>query len=1153
MGTSIQARHLSHDDFEGKEGCNEYLVLTRPDVIAEIHAGYLSVGCHGVETDTFGGSPITLADYHLEERAYEINHAAAELARKVCSDFATPNQPRYVIGSIGPGTKSPTLEHITYDEVFDAHAIQARGLLDGGADVLLIETCFDLLQAKAAVAACIEAMKRCGRQVSLMVQVTMENTGTMLLGSDMAAVVSTLEALPVDVIGMNCATGPDAMTEHVRYLSENCRRFLSVLPNAGLPEVREGKSHYPLTPEELARYHRMFVGEYGVNIVGGCCGTTPEHLKAVVEAVKPLTPKSRRPEFQPSVTSLYQSVTLAQESSVLIVGERTNANGSRKFRDLLLQEQYDDLVDIAREQQQEGAHVLDVCVDYVGRDGARDMDELVRRFAVQVPLPLVFDSTEPPVLEAALKRYPGKAILNSINLEDGEVRMSRVLPLCRKYGAAVIALTIDEQGQPHDTEGKVRIAKRIHQLATEKYGIEPSNLLFDALTFTLGTGQEDYRKDGVATIEAVRRIKSELPGCYTLLGVSNVSFGLSPAARQVLNSVFLHYCREAGLDAAIVNAQRILPLNRIPEEQREMARQLIFDERKPDFDPLTAFMALFDGKGTSKAARLQDGDQDLPLEERLKRRIIDGIKPGIEALLDEALHRYKPLEIINQILLDGMKVVGDLFGSGQMQLPFVLQSAEVMKAAVGYLERFMEHADTGGKGAIVLATVKGDVHDIGKNLVDIILSNNGYTVYNLGIKQPINQIIETAGRVSADAIGLSGLLVKSTLVMREDLEELNERNLFQYPVLLGGAALTRQYVEQDLRAVYKGKVFYGQDAFEGLALMEELMGHRQPDAVARAYPEADSEAEKGTERPAALQRRGEVPAAAFTFTERSETPPAAHIPTPPFWGSRVVESVDLRRIFPYVNEIALFRGQWQFKRGNMQADEYDEFLNEEVRPLFQHWQDRCIKEGILEPRVVYGYFPCQSSGNDLIVYRIPKQNTPDLKTLERSHLEEWVRFTFPRQLSDRRLCLADFFRSIDSNEYDVAAFQLVTMGSRATELEQAYFRDNAYRDYLYLHGLSVETAEALAEYWHQQVRRELHIDQDDSTDIRQIFAQHYQGSRYSFGYPACPRLEDEEQIFELLCPDRIGVVLSEEYQLHPEQSTSAMVVHHPDAKYFNIR
>ncbi|HEV8651241.1 MAG TPA: methionine synthase [Actinomycetes bacterium] len=1132
MGTMLHAADLSLDDYESLEGCSEILSVTRPDVVKGIHAAYFEAGADAVETNSFGASAVVLDEYGIADRVVELNEVAARLAREVADDFAADGRPRWVAGSMGPGTKLPTLGHTTYATLLATYTDQAAGLLAGGADVLLVETCQDLLQLKAAVAGAHAGMRRAGRKVPLMVQVTVETTGQMLLGSDIAAALTAIEPLGVDVVGMNCATGPAEMGEHLRHLSQHARTPLSCLPNAGLPELRDGAPYYPLSPAELAEAHARFVAEFGVNVVGGCCGTTPEHVRQVVEAVGGHAPVPRDPVPEPSLSSLYQSVPLDQDLTYLTVGERCNANGSRKFRDLMLEGDLEGMTGVAKEQIREGAHVLDVCVDYVGRDGVPDMDTLVEQLARQSTVPVMLDSTQADVIEAGLARLGGRAIVNSVNLEDGEARMDAVCPMARQYGAALVALLIDEEGQARDVEWKLRIAHRIHDLAVGKHGLAPEDLVFDALTFPLGSGQEDLRGDAMATIEAVRRIKAELPGVRTILGVSNVSFGLSPAARQVLNSVFLHEAREAGLDAAIVSPAKILPMHRIDPEQREVALDLVYDRRRQGYDPLQRFMALFEGKEVTRSATVEDLAA-LPIDERLQRRIVDGVRDGLEADLTEALETRSALGVINEVLLAGMKTVGDLFGAGEMQLPFVLQSAEVMKAAVAVLEPHMEKADQGGKGRVVLATVKGDVHDIGKNLVDIILTNNGYSVHNIGIKQPISSIIDKAEEVGADAIGMSGLLVKSTVVMRENLEELNARGLDRYPVLLGGAALNRTYVEGDLRRIYKGRVFYCRDAFAGLNVMDQLREERASGSPVEKEP---------VRRPRVAPKgpRGPAPEAPDTSAvARSDVATDVPVPTPPFLGeARIVKGVPVRDVAAYLNESALFRGQWQL-RPSGGREGWRRTLETEARPRLRALLDEAVAQQILRPAVVYGYFPCNADGNDLVVWR--------------SDGSEWVRFTFPRQRRDRRLCLADFFRPVSSGERDVVAFHVVTMGRSASEATARLFAADRYREYLELHGVTVEMAEALAEYWHKRVREELGIAGEDADDLEELFDQGYRGSRYSFGYPACPDLEEQRKIFELLRPERIGVELSEEFQLHPEQSTSAVIVHHPEAKYFNAR
>ncbi len=1131
-------------DYGGIDGCNEYLVVSDPAVLAKIQRDLYAAGCDAVDSATFGANEVVFAEYGLTERVREINRLAARQLNAVRDEFSTPEWPRYSFGTMGPGTKLPSLGHITWDELLHSYREQALGLLEGGIDVLKVETCQDLLQTKAALAACEDAMAELGRRVPVIASVTIESTGTMLLGSDIACALTALEAIDtVDVIGINCATGPEQMVEHVRYLAEHSRRPVFIAPNAGLPELVDGLACYKLTPEEFARYQEIFVDEFGTNIAGGCCGTTPAHFEAAIAAIGRRAPKPRPSRYEAAVSSLYTSVPIEQETSFLVVGERLNATGSRAFRDLLLAEDVDGMVGVAKEQAAEGAHVIDVMVDYVGRNGVVDAERLVGVLRTQSTLPLVLDSTEPPVIEAGLKLYGGKAIVNSINLEDGERKIGRLLPLLKRHGAAAIALVIDEEGQARTAEWKLRVAHRIYDLAVNRYGLEPGDLLFDMLTFPLSGGQEDLRGDAMETLEAIRRVKAELPGVHTVLGISNCSFGLKPPARRVLNSVMLYEAIGHGLDAAIVNARQILPLARIPEEQIQTARDLIYDRRREGYDPLTHFLSLFEGTEAEKVEKVDRAA--LPVEERLRARIVDGDRRGIDADLEEALAQMDPLTIINKHLLDGMRVVGELFGSGKMQLPFVLQSAETMKAAVAYLEPHMEKATGGGKGTIVLATVRGDVHDIGKNLVDIILTNNGYTVHNIGIKQPIQNIIEKADEVRADAIGLSGLLVKSTVVMREDLEELNARELFHYPVLLGGAALTRKYVETELREVYRGSVYYCQDAFEGLSTLEGIMPALK---AGDALPERTrgGAKQRSTDGSGYDPRQTTTPPATASPSTyaKSDVKPAPAIPAPPFWGSRVVKGLPLRDIFAYVNEIALFRGQWQYQKGERSDREYASFVENEVRPIFRRWQERAIAERLLVPQVVYGYFPAQADGNDLLAWPGFKDGAP---------AGEPVRFHFPRQSTGRRLCIADFFLPKDTGRYDTVAFSLVTMGPRATEFAQELFKSNEYRDYLHFHGLAVESAEALAEYWHKRVREELGIAGADGKTTKELFAQGYQGSRYSFGYPACPDLEEQTGMVTLLEPSRIGVELGETFQWHPEQSTSAIVVHHPEARYFVIR
>ncbi|MFC0598114.1 methionine synthase [Streptomyces palmae] len=1147
MGTMLQAQEPSLDDFQQLEGCNEILNVTRPDIVRSVHEAYFAAGVDCVETNTFGANHSALGEYDIPDRVQELSEAGARIARQVADEWSADGRQRWVLGSMGPGTKLPTLGHAPYPVLRDAYQASAEGLIAGGADALLVETTQDLLQTKAAVLGARRALVTAGLDLPLICSVTVETTGTMLLGSEIGAALTALEPLGIDMIGLNCATGPAEMSEHLRYLARHSRIPLSCMPNAGLPVLGKDGAHYPLTAPELADAQETFVREYGLSLVGGCCGTTPEHLRQVVERVRGLTPNRPEPRPEPGAASLYQAVPFRQDTSYLAIGERTNANGSKKFREAMLAGRWDDCVEMARDQIREGAHLLDLCVDYVGRDGVADMEELAGRFATASTLPIVLDSTEVDVIRAGLEKLGGRAVINSVNYEDGagpDSRFAKVTRLAVEHGAALMALTIDEQGQARTAEHKVAIAERIIDDLTGNWGIRESDILIDCLTFTICTGQEESRKDGVNTIEAIRELKRRHPRVQTTLGLSNISFGLNPAARIVLNSVFLDECVKAGLDSAIVHASKILPIARLEEEQVQVALDLIYDRRRPAqgdepaYDPLQRLLELFEGVDTrSMKASKSEELLALPLEERLKRRIIDGERNGLEADLDTALGERPALDIVNDTLLDGMKVVGELFGSGQMQLPFVLQSAEVMKAAVAYLEPHMEKSEDSagtGKGTIVLATVRGDVHDIGKNLVDIILSNNGYNVVNLGIKQPVSAILEAAEEHRADVIGMSGLLVKSTVIMKENLEELNQRKLAaRYPVILGGAALTRAYVEQDLHELYEGEVRYARDAFEGLRLMDALI------AVKRGVPGAalPELRQRRVARRATVQvdeaesEQGQV---------RSDVATDNPVPTPPFWGTRMVTGIRQADYAPWLDEGALFKGQWGLKQARKgDGPSYEELVETEGRPRLRAWLDRLQTENLLEAAAVYGYFRCVSKGDDLVLLG--------------EDGNELTRFTFPRQRRGRRLCLADFFRPEESGETDVVGLQVVTVGSRIGAATAELFAADSYRDYLELHGLSVQLAEALAEYWHARVRAELGFAGEDPADITDMFDLKYRGARFSLGYGACPELADRAKIATLLEPERIGVRLSEEFQLHPEQSTDAIVLHHPEAKYFNAR
>ena len=1134
MGTMLQASAVTLSDFDGYEGCNEVLNLTRPDVVRSIHDAYLGAGVDCITTNTFGANLGNLGEYGLAERIEELSEAGARLARDAADAVSTDRHPRWVLGSVGPGTKLPTLGHVRFAQLRDAYQRNVSGLLRGGVDAIVVETCQDLLQAKAAVIGARRAIAVAGCDVPLIAQVTIETTGSMLLGTEIGAALTALEPLGISLIGLNCATGPAEMSEHLRYLAGHSAVPVSCMPNAGLPVLTGDGAHYPLTPDQLADAHDSFTAEFGLALVGGCCGTTPEHMATLVDRLHGRPRAHRRPRPEPGAASLYQHVPFRQDTAFLAIGERTNANGSKAFREALLAGRYDDCIEIARQQTRDGAHLLDLCVDYVGRDGVADMTEVAGRLATAATLPLVIDSTEPDVIRAGLEMLGGRAVVNSVNYEDGDgpdSRMARIMPLVTEHGAAVVALTIDEQGQARTRDWKVAVATRLIEDLTGRWGMRTCDIIVDCLTFPIATGQEETRRDAIETIEAIRAVKQRYPDVQTTLGVSNVSFGLNPAARAVLNSVFLDECVRAGLDSAIVHASRIMPIARIPSSQLQTALDLVYDRRREGYDPLAALLELFEGVDAaavkaSRAAELAG----LPLWERLKRRIIDGERAGLEADLDEALGQRPALEIVNDVLLEGMKTVGDLFGSGQMQLPFVLQSAEVMKAAVGYLEPHMERSGEAGRGRIVLATVKGDVHDIGKNLVDIILSNNGYEVVNIGIKQPLSAIVDAATEHDVDVIGMSGLLVKSTVVMRDNLAELNSRGLAaRWPVLLGGAALTRAYVEQDLAAEFEGEVRYARDAFEGLRLMDAVMAVKRGDEGARLPAPRARQVRTGARLK--VTEPAEMPS-------RSDVATDNEIPTPPFTGDRVVKGIGLAEYAAFLDERATFMGQWGLKpaRGGA-GPSYEELVETEGRPRLRMWLDRIQTDGLVEAGVVYGYFPAVSEGNDLIVL--------DASGRERE------RFTFPRQRHDRHLCLADFFRPASSGETDVAGFQLVTVGTKISQATAELFAKDAYREYLELHGLSVQLTEALAEYWHGRVRADLGLAGFDPPGLDDILKVGYRGCRYSFGYPACPDLEDRAKVVALLRPERIGVSLSEEFQLAPEQSTDALIAHHPEARYFS--
>lgn len=1123
-GTWLQGQDLTAEDFGGPdlEGCNEILNITRPDVIENLHRAYLDVGADVIETNTFGAFGVPLAEYGLEDRVYEIAAAGASIARAAADRY----DDRFVAGSIGPGTKFPTLGQIRYADLRDEFEVEAAGLIDGGVDLIIIETQFDLLSVKAAINGARAAMRSSGRNVPIQSQVTIELTGRMLPGTEIGAALTVMESLGADVIGINCATGPVEMYEAVRHLTRHGRTPISIIPNAGLPSVVNGEMVYDLGAQDMASHLATFVGDFGVSVVGGCCGSTPEYISTIIEAVRGVEPASCEPVHIPAVTSTYSAVPLEQDTSFLIIGERTNANGSRAFRDAMLEGDIDACVAIGEGQVAEGAHLVDLCVDYVARNGAHDIDTLAQRFSTDVAAPIVIDSTEPPVMQAALERIGGRSILNSANLEDGEgdgSRLDSVLSLAKEHGAAVICLLIDERGQARDLEWKMEIAHRLHDIATTRYGLASEDLIFDALTFPLSTGDDDLRRDAMETLEAIRRIKDELPGTHTVLGVSNVSFGLRPAARRVLNSVFLHECLEAGLDAAIIHAGKITPLSAIDDASRKICLDLIYDRRSDGYDPLEALLDVFSDVTVTDTAI--DPFEGLNTSERLVKRVITGNSVGLEEDLSIALENTSALKIINDQLLAGMKTVGELFGSGEMQLPFVLRSAQTMKTAVRFLEPHLDRVDAQQRGSIVLATVSGDVHDIGKNLVDIILTNNGYTVHNLGIKVPIAQILEAFVEHEADAIGMSGLLVKSTLVMRDNLDEIIRHGLGDTPVLLGGAALTRSYVEKDLAGRYPGPLVYGKDAFAGLAAMEWIShGGDEPTSPERFLPETNKDVAPDIDAP---HRSPSV----------SETEP---IPKAPFLGSRIATGIELDDVMKYLNTTALLRNQWQYRP--IDGESNDDFTKR-LMPQIRREIASARAGSLLHPKVVFGFFPANADGDDLVVW----------DDMERTN--EVARFSFPRQAQDPWLCISDYFRPINDDVTDIVSFQIVTMGDDISRRTAELFAEDRYEEYLLLHGIGVEMTEALAEYWHARIRADIGIGDGDDPAIRGLFRQRYQGGRYSWGYPACPDLEDNLKVADLLGAQRIGVTVGPDtgYQYHPEQTTSAIICHHSEAKYFIAR
>lgn len=1117
MGTSIQAKNLNFDDFWGKNGCNEILALSKPGIIQDIHSSFLEVGCDVIETDTFGASKLVLQEYDLAEKTYALNRRAAEIAREVASDFSTPSHPRFVSGSIGPGNKLPTLGQIDFDTLTASYVVQMEGLVDGEVDMIQIETAQDLLQIKAALLAAFRVFQKKKKRLPIIVQLTMEEKGRTLLGTDMLTALTVLEPLDINIIGLNCGTGPQSMNEHVRILSHNSPRYISVIPNAGMPENREGKLVYKLLPEDFTTPLYNYVKDWGVNIVGGCCGTTPQHIKSLVEAVKGLSPRKRIPKFLPSASSLYNIQNFSVTPRPLIIGERTNAQGSKCFRELLQKEDWEEMVEIALEQQREGAHFLDVSVAWAGRNEEEDMNKLLFRLNKEIEIPLFIDTTNFSVVEKALKRISGKAVINSVNFEEGEEKVKKVMALCKKLGASLVGLAIDEKGMAFSVERKIQIARRFYQLAL-KEGMDASNLFIDTLTFSLASGDKQYFEAGKDTLEAIRRIKIEIPQIYTILGISNISFGLKQTLRKILNSVFLHFALESGLDAAILHAGKIIPLNEISSSQIKICQDLIFNHRTSEYDPLQELIN-FSSPGESKESKIRE-IASLPPEESLQLHIIRGSKYNLEKALDQALKKYSPLEIINNFLLAGMQRVGQLFESGEMQLPFVLKSAEVMKSAVSYLEKFMSQKEKSYRGSVVLATVQGDVHDIGKNLAGIILSNNGFRVIDLGVKQSAEQIIQAIKKYHPDCVGLSGLLVKSALIMKEDLEIFQEREI-SLPVICGGAALSHDYVNKQLNPAYAGEIYYAPDAFAGLKIMQKMTGKKilsSPNLNLKKHSTI-------------------IPSFRKNSSPKEEKILPATIPNPPFWGTKIVKDISLSSLFPYINKKSLYFKQWQLKI-NKQHNSLSS-VKVEGETMLKRLQQQALKDSSLQPKVVYGYFPVQSQGNFLLIFDLKMGKTE-------------IELSFPRQQHKPYLSIVDYFKKYTSDKKDVISLMLVTMGEKAVEKSRLLFKNNAYQEYLYWHGFTVVMVEALAEFWHQKIRKELLIAGLDAPEIKGLFRKEYQGARYSPGYPAWPSIEQQRQICTLLRPGRIGVRLSETWQLIPEFSISALIVHHPQARYFSL-
>lgn len=1138
MGTQIQALTLSSEAWQGMEGCNELLNVTCKEEILKIHQGYLLAGADIIKTNTFGALPWVLDDYSIGHRAYELARAGAEIVKEACVAYSTLQKPRFVAGAMGPGTKLPSLGHIGYDAMYEGYKITVQGLIDGGVDVFLIETAQDPLQIKAALHAIQDVQKALHVSLPVMVSVTIELSGSMLIGTDATTIATILEPFDILSLGFNCGTGPEQVEKHLKTLCSVWGKPISVHANAGLPQNRGGYTFYPMGPREFADLQERFTLLDGVAIVGGCCGTTPQHILELAKRVEGKTPLPPTGKMERSIASLFESRALKQDPAPFLIGERSNATGSKAFRELLLAEDYDGTLSVGQQQVRSGAHGIDVSVGFAGRDEHKDTKEVVGRYVQKILLPLMPDTTQVPALEVALKLIGGKPIINSVNLEDGIEKFDKVCSLAKRFGCALVCLTIDEVGMAKSKAQKVAIAQRIYELATQKHGIHPEDLVFDLLTFTVGSGDAEYHTAAIETIEAIREFHAMHPEVGFVLGISNISFGLAKHAREYLNSVFLHHCVQAGLSMAIVNVKNTLPMHKISDIDKKMCEDLLFNRRE-EGDPLFAFISHFedvvDNKEESDAAY-----EAMNTEEKIASLLIDGDKERMMKILVSAKEEIAPERIVNELLINAMKVVGELFGSGKMQLPFVLQSAEVMKASVDYLNPFLPRKEKSSTTTLIIGTVKGDVHDVGKNLVDIILSNNGFKVINIGIKADLEHFIEALKTHKADAIGMSGLLVKSTNVMKENLEAMQTMGL-KIPVILGGAALTDAFVEDFCRPIYDGPIFYCKDAFEGIEAMSRIEAQNFDTSFGRKV--LDKANEKAKKEPVLMP----------SFSELKMPSREIRIPIPPFWGRRVLKTDVKSLAFEWINHKILFAQRWGYSGKGQSKEAKQKQLDEVLWPAYERIKADIERLGLFEPTIIYGYYPVRSDENKLYLldenegYFSEEQiNTEPIEMVARRAIKT---FDFPRQNRVPFRSLSDF---IASDRHDVLALTCVSAGAKFSAYEKELYNAGNFTEYFFVHGFSVELAEALAEIAHKQIRLDLGIAENEGHSLRDVRMKRYTGCRYSFGYPACPALEDTRVIFDLLKPEEFGIELSETFQIHPEQSTTAIVMHHREALYFNV-